>query len=139
MGREELTEMHRAMLARFIIEETLRQEHGLEGVDYPEHLTKLEQILGIDAEVAHDMYHEMEEELWEHSWHAYTEEWAWHRASQDADKILSKKSIENKSREELMEELYDKNFDHYTVEIDMRDGSQVRNKKQEVGKRNRRK
>jgi len=122
MGREELTEMHRAMLARFIIEETLREEHGLETIDYPEHLIKFEQMLGIDAEAAHALYHYVEEELWEHAWHAYIEEWAWHRAGQDADKLLSKKS--GQSREELMGGLFDKNFERYAAEIDMQESTE---------------
>ena len=121
MHREELTEIHQALLARFIIEETLRQEHGLEEIDYPEHLMKIEQMLGIDADAAHTMYHEIEDELWEYAWNSYTDEWAWHRAGQDADKLESKKGLKNKSREEVMEDLYQKHFERYTSEIDMRE------------------
>lgn len=121
MSRQELSEIHQSLLTRFIIEETLRQEHGLEEIEYPDHLVKLEQMLGINADTAHKLYHEMEDELWEYAWNTYTDEWAWHRSGQDADKILSKKGVEKKSRAELVEQLYRKHFDRYTSEIDMRE------------------
>lgn len=122
MNRRELAEIHQALLARFIMEETLRGEHGLEEIDYPDHLMKIEQMLGMDPDAAHELYHDMEDELWEYAWNTYTDEWAWHRAGQDADKLISKKGFQNgKSREEITEALYEKNFERYTSEIDMRE------------------
>lgn len=122
MGREELTEMYRALVAKFIMEETLRKEHGLEEIGYPDHLMKLEQILGIDQDAAQELYEDIDEELWEYTWHAYTEEWAWHRATEEAQKLIAaKKNMESLSLHELTEQLYEKNIERYASEIDMQE------------------
>lgn len=111
------------MLIRYILDAAMRREKGLEDIEYPENLVKLEEILGISEEKAHTLFHQLEDELWEYVWYTYTDEWAWHRAKKETDKELGDKtsSIKREALERLIEERYEKNFETYVAEIDMKD------------------
>ena len=135
LSRKELQELHRATLGRFLIETSLRQEQGLETVPYPPLLEKLERLLGMTPDEAHMLMHHMETELWEFSWYSYTEEWAWFRAKKDVIKELGTLAQKTKQTtiEELTEQRYEKNFETYVDEIDMKEEqiSDARTKSQE--------
>lgn len=119
----QLLEIQRALLARFIVEDSLRREQGLEPIEYPPLLEHIEKLLRMDSEVAHQAFHKEEDELWEYSWYSFTDEWAWFRAKQDMAKELGAKAIRmtDKMLETRIEELYEEHFDRYTTELDMQD------------------
>lgn len=123
LPKEELMDLYKGLLAQYVIEQSMRREKGLEDVDYPENLSRLEEILGVDEDRAHLMFHQMENELWEYSWFTYTDEWAWHRAKAETEKELGDKAsgLKREAMERLIEERYEKNFDKYVAEIDMKD------------------
>jgi hypothetical protein len=123
LPKRELEEFHRGLLQRFVAESLVRREQGLEESEYPESLSKLEEILGLSEERAHAMLHEAEDELWNYAWYVYTDEWAWHRAKADTVKELGKKSgaLKREALDRLVEERYEKYFERYIREIDMKD------------------
>lgn len=121
LNHQQILEIHRALLQRFVVEETLRREQGLEAVEYPRILEHLEQVLSLDGEKAHQLFHQEEESLWEYSWYTFTDEWAWFRARQDVMKQLGTKAkhTSRKALEELIEKAYDEKFEAYQKEVDM--------------------
>ena len=123
LSRNELRELHRATLARFLIESTLRQEQGLEPPPYPPLLEKMEQLLGMSPQEAHALLHRMETELWEFSWYGYTDEWAWYRAKQEVTKELGALTEKTKrsTLEKLIQRRYEERFEQYVNEIDMKE------------------
>lgn len=123
LPREQLAELHRAVLARWMIEDRLRQEQGLEEVQPPALLERLEELLGMDEDQAHQLFHVIEDELWAHSWYHFTDEWAWRRAEQDAVTQLGDKAkyTDDREREALIEQIYEAKFDTYTQEVSMED------------------
>ncbi len=123
LPKRDLEEFHRGLLQRFVAESLVRREQGLEESAYPDSLSKLEEILGVSEERAHAMLHETEDDLWNYAWYVYTDEWAWHRAKDETIKELGKKSTSLKSDalDRLVEERYEKNFETYIREIDMKE------------------
>jgi DNA phosphorothioation-dependent restriction protein DptG len=123
LSRKELQELHRATLARFLMETSLRQEQGLETVPYPALLEKIERLLGMSPDEARVLLHRMENELWEFTWYSYTDEWAWFRAKQDVVKELGSRAekTESTTLEQLTEGRYEDYFEKYVGEIDMRE------------------
>lgn len=121
LNREQLIELQRALLARYIIDETFRREHGEESKETPALLGHLERLLEMGEEEAHSHFHEEEDRLWEYSWYAYTDEWAWHRARQETQPEMGDPltRINPEEFEDLIEKNYDDHFDRYTSEIDM--------------------
>lgn len=121
--REELLELHRALLQRAMVEDELRHERGLEKIDRHPLLDKIEALVGLSEDKLHNLDHATEDEMWEFAWYAFTDEWAWHRAGQDVKKDLA--DLPNKTPEEdakkLVEARYRENFDAYVAEVDMRD------------------
>jgi len=121
-SREELLELHRAALMRYLMEEGFRKEQGLEPVDPPPVLAKMEAVLGIGPEKADGIERQIDDELWQHSWYAFTDEWAWFRARQDVLKKLDAAARSAMPREEietLIERRYEEQFDKYVAEVDM--------------------
>lgn len=123
LSKQQLTEMYRALLARFVVEDTMRREQGLEPIEYPKFLEHLEQLLQITPEQAHQTFHKEEDELWEYSWYTFTDEWAWFRAKQDALKELGAKieRTPTKALEAKIEAIYEERFDRYAAEVDMQE------------------
>lgn len=126
LPKSELGEFHRGMLLRYVAESLVRREQGLEEAEYPESLSKLEEVLGISEERAHAMLHEMEDELWSYAWYVYTDEWAWHRAKNETLKELGNKStsLKKDALDRMVEERYEKHFESYIKEIDMKEESE---------------
>lgn len=121
-SREELVELHRAILRQHVLENALRKEQGLEAVEQTELLEKLERMLQISPEEAHRLMHTMEDELWEYSWYTYTDEWAWYRAKKDILKEHRGSAVKNEQElERLVEERYEAQFDRYVAEVDMQE------------------
>ncbi|MBM3204385.1 hypothetical protein FJZ48_00150 [Candidatus Uhrbacteria bacterium] len=123
LSRKALLELHRATLARFLMETSLRQEQGLETVPYPTLLENIERLLGMSTEDAHQILHHMEAELWEFTWYNYTDEWAWHRARRDVIKELGAraKKTDPLTLEQLVSRRYEECFEAYVGEIDMKE------------------
>ena len=123
LNKEQCLEIYRALLARFVVEDTMRREQNLEPIEYPKLLEHLEQLLQITSEQAHAVFHKEEDELWEYSGYTFTDEWAWFRAKQDTLKELGQKAerTPTKALESRMEALYEERFDRYTAEVDMQE------------------
>lgn len=123
LPKRELVDFHRSLLQRYIAENLVRREQGLEESEYPVALTKLEEILGISEDRAHALLHETEDDLWNYAWYVYTDEWAWHRAKDDTIKELGKKAqaFKRDALDRLIQERYEKQFEEYIREIDMKD------------------
>lgn len=123
LNTHQLTEIYRALLARFMVEDTLRREQGLEPIEYPKLLEHLEKLLRIEPEQAHRAFHNEEDELWEYSWYSFTDEWAWFRAKQDTIKELGTKAerTPTKTLEAKIESTYEDRFDQYAAEVDMQE------------------
>lgn len=121
LSREELQEIHAGLIHRAIVEDQLRRERGQEPVADRPLLQKLEMLLGEREEVLHGLDHALEDELWEYTWYAFTDEWAWFRAKADLEKELGsdRNSVDSAAFEKLVELRYRKNFDQYVSEIDM--------------------
>jgi hypothetical protein len=121
LSREELVEIHAALIARAIVEDQLRSERNQEKVDQRPLLQKLEMLLGENEERLHELDHAVEDELWEYSWYAFTDEWAWFRAKRELEKELgaARKKMDDASFEKLVEMRYKKQFDQYVAEVDM--------------------
>lgn len=123
LSRHEWQEIHRSLLTRFLMETSLRQEQGLEEIPYPVLVEKIEKLLGMSPEFAHQIFHRMETELWELSWYTYTDEWAWFRAKQDVLKELGPliEKTNQSTLEKLIERRYEEYFEKYIGEIDMKE------------------
>jgi hypothetical protein len=113
------------------MEETMRREQGLEPADYPALLTRIEQMLGYSSEETHELYHRAEDELWEHAWFTFTDEWAWYRAKKEVVHELGKRAKQTHPDEldTLIERRYHDKFERYVAEVDMRDEEDGGNKK----------
>lgn len=120
---EELVEIHRALMSRFIIENALRQEQGLEPIDPAIIIARCELLLGYTKEQSHELFHAVEDELWAYSWYSYTDEWAWHRARQEVQKKLGSQTKRTKrdALERLVEKAYTDQFESFVSEIDMQE------------------
>lgn len=121
LRKSDLLDIHRALLARWLMEDKLRQTQGLESIGPPLLLDRIETLLRMNEEEAHTLFHQVEDELWEHSWHSFTEEWAWHRAEQEIQKELGRerKYMDKDQLEALVEKRYEERFDLYVEEISM--------------------
>lgn len=123
LPREELEEIYEALLQRSIVEQTLRNERGQEPIEPSVLLRQLERLLNMPTERLEAVEHQLEDDLWEHSWYAYTEEWAWYRAQQDAEAEAKQKTgaAPAITMEKAIELNYRKNVERYIAEIDMLD------------------
>ena len=135
-SRDEWQELYRAMLARFLIETAMREEQGLEPVPYPPLLERLERLLGLSVETAHEFLQKTDAELWEFNWFSFTDEWAWFRAKQEVLKELGPAAERTKraALEHLIERRYEEKFEIYVEEVAMRETSES-DKKREHKKR----
>ncbi|MBP7005894.1 hypothetical protein KBB27_02105 [Patescibacteria group bacterium] len=122
LSLDDARELYKTLMARAIVEETLRREQGLESVDPPALMGRLEQVLQIQPEQVARLGEHIEDELWQHAWLTFTDEWAWHRAKQDVQKELGKKNAERLTPPELeraVEARYNKTFEKYLLEVEL--------------------
>ena len=131
LSRAQLVELQRALLSRHIVEEVMRREQGLEPAEYPALLTRIEHMLGLSSEETHQLYHRVEDEVWEHSWFNFTDEWAWYRAKKEVEHELGKRTKQTHpdELENLIERRYHDKFERYVGEVDMHDEEEGGNKK----------
>lgn len=125
LSREELKELHAALLMRAIAEDEVRRERGQEKIDRRDLLEKIEMLLGEDEAALHALDHALDDELWEYAWYVFTDEWAWFRAQQEVEAERKGDTGVHDARElqRLVEQRYQKKFDQYAAEVDMRDSA----------------
>lgn len=126
LKKSDLLEIHRALLARWIVEDKLRLAQGLEHVGPPMLLDRIEALFGMKSDEAHALFHRVEDELWEYSWHMFVEEWAWHRAEEDVHKELGDKIkyMNQEQIENFVEKQYESHFEAYIEEISLQEDKQ---------------
>jgi hypothetical protein len=133
--REELLELHAALLQRAMVEDELRKERGQERTDQFPLLEKIERLVGENPQWLLACDAKLEDDLWEYAWFVFTDEWAWFRAEQDAERDASK-GEDAKDKKQRLERLYRERFDAYVAEVDMHDTKKktfVRAKEQKKG------
>jgi len=123
LSREELKEIHQALLQRAMVESEMRRERGLEKPEQFPLLERFETLLGEKALEIDKTESGLETELWEFAWYAFTDEWAWYRAAQEVEKELkdSHQDLPEVEAKKLIESRYKKNFKKYVAEVDMRE------------------
>lgn len=124
LSREELRELQQALLTRAMLEDNLRAETAQEPVEH-RLLERIDDLLGEPAETREKQNLQAEEELWEHAWYTFTDEWAWYRARQDVDAEVEKQKTTLTEAERLSrtESRYQKKFEAYVSEVDMLGGA----------------
>ncbi len=128
LSREELKDLHAALLERAILEDTLRRERGQESIEHRSLLEKIEMLLGDSDESLESLDCAIEDELWEYAWFAFTDEWAHYRAHQDAEQenAHAAGSADRSLADARAHKLYRKRFDEYIAEISMMDDAPTR-------------
>lgn len=119
---EEARELYRALVTRYFVEDTLRREQGLESISLPLLAERLEKTLNFSNERAASELKQVEDELWQHAWLSFTDEWAWHRAKQDILKELGTKQAKRFNADELdalTEKRYEAHLDRYMKEVQL--------------------
>ncbi len=106
---------------RAMVEDDLRREEGLEGVDRRPLLSKIDQLLHVSEEQIRKLDEKMDDELWHAAWYAYTDEWAWFRARRDVLRELGPLAARtvDATIEDLTHRRYHAKFEDYVKEIDM--------------------
>ena len=131
MSHDELEETYRSLVARHLMEGGLRRECGLEPADLPPLVLRLEQLLGLDEKRLQEIFLKIDSELWEHAWFSFTDEWAWFKARQEVLKKLgpAAEKTAKVDLEEMIGQCYQKNFERYVKQLDMRERPQAPVKK----------
>lgn len=120
--KQEVLELLRACMLQTLLEDEIRAQQGLEPVDPSPLVERLVRLLGVAEEATEEMADRLSDDLWAYSWYVFTNEWAWFRARQEAQKQLGDKAVDMEESAEfrrLAERLYKRNFETYTKEIDM--------------------
>jgi len=120
-SREEVRELHEALLLRSMVEDELRREQGLEPVAMRPLLARVEQLLNLSDKQVERITERLDTGLWEHAWYVFTDEWAWYRARQDVEKELNGSPISEQDMRERMEQKYHDEFERYVREVEMKD------------------
>lgn len=131
LKKADLLDLHQALVTRWMVENRLRYTQGLESIGPPFLVDRIESILDMNEDQAHTLFHVAEEELWEYSWHTYTEEWAWHRAEQDVRKKL-KRQIDHLDKDQLeaiIEKRFEATFERYISEVAMEEETKPQTKR----------
>lgn len=121
LSREELKELHVSLVRTALLEDRVRREKGLEAVERRPLLEQLERLLEESEETLHLLDHAVEDGMWEYSWYAFTDEWAWYRAEKELLAELGEKkaTMSQAELEKQIEVRYHKEFDRYVAEVDM--------------------
>ncbi len=92
LSKLEALECLRALLLQALIDDEIRERKGLEIGEINPMISQLVKILQkTDDEVERETDRAVND-LWEYSWYAFTSEWAWYRAQQEALRQLKKKA-----------------------------------------------
>lgn len=119
---DDARELYRALILRYFVEDTLRRERGLEPISLPVLAERIEKTLGLSQDQIQAETKRVEDELWQHAWLSFTDEWAWHRAKQDIQKELSSTDQARFTPEELeklAERRYEAKLEHYLKEVEL--------------------
>lgn len=121
LSKQELMELHAALAERALVEEDLRHEKGLECVHSRPLLEKVTALLSVSPEQQDRLAALLDDELWEHAWYRFTDEWAWYRAEQEVDRETQKRprSVSHADRERLVEQRYQRDFESFVQELEM--------------------
>ena len=137
LPKKELAEIHRGLLMRHLVENEVRREEGLEDIEYPKVLTAIENALGLTDDASHLVEHQVDDELWNFAWYAFTDEWAWFCARRDVLRDLGAKrgELSSEAMEQKVEERYRKDFERYVAEVDMKNQQPSKQGKKRVTKK----
>jgi hypothetical protein len=136
LPKQELAEIHRGLLMRHLVENEVRREEGLEEIEYPKVLEAIENALGLSDDSAHVVEHQVDDELWNFAWYAFTDEWAWFRARRDVlQELGSKHDLSADAVDRKVEERYRKDFERYVSEVDMKNKQPAKQSKKRVAKK----
>lgn len=119
---DDARELYRALILRYFVEDTLRRERGLEPISLPVLAERIEKTLGLSQDQIQVETKRVEDELWQHAWLSFTDEWAWHRAKQDIQKELSSTDQARFTAEELeklAEHRYEAKLEQYLKEVEL--------------------
>jgi hypothetical protein len=122
LSRQELKELHEALVMRAMVEDDLRSEEGLESVDRRPLIERTGQLLAMNEQRLQAIEDHLDQELWRHSWYTYTDEWAWYRARRDVlNEVgsVANVTMESKAVDDLIHRRYHERFEDYIQEIDM--------------------
>jgi len=124
MNKVEVLECLKALLLRAMIDDETRLQKGLELPETSPLIGRMMSLLSLSEEVIEKEADKAGEDLWEYSWYAFTSEWAWYRAQQDALRFKSKQkkivNLQSDEYKQMTEKLYKKFFDKYVAELNMR-------------------
>ena len=128
LSRNELLELQTALIQRYIVEDELRREKGLEPIAHHGLLCRVDELLKLQNSELDSLTEDLVDELWEFSWFAFTEEWAWFKAGQEVKKELGSdaKKINQEEMERRIEQRFAKYFDKYVSEVEMKDVESVK-------------
>ena len=109
-------------MAQSVVTNAIREEQHQEAVEPSPLLQKIELLLQLSPDRAHEEFHRAEDDLWAYAWYTYTDEWAWGRARQDVMRTQHKDQapLTDAELEQRIDTQYKKEFDRYSGEIDMR-------------------
>ncbi|MFH1077893.1 MAG: hypothetical protein V1745_01245 [Patescibacteria group bacterium] len=123
LTRDELLEMHAAMAQRLMLEDMVRDEKGLEPVARHPLMERIDDLLAMTDKEEEAVGQRIDDELWEYAWFAFTDEWAWFRASQAVEQeTKGDTAIKPKEIRKRIEDRYRKEFDRYVKELEMGGG-----------------
>ncbi len=117
--RSELGQLHSALVMQAMMDDAIRIERGLPGLEQRPMLERIEAVLMMNEEELHLKDHAIDDTLWEYAWYMFTDEWALFRARQDVLKQFP--SATGKIFEEKIETYYRQKFESYVLELDMRE------------------
>ncbi|HVM90893.1 MAG TPA: hypothetical protein VMU11_03285 [Verrucomicrobiae bacterium] len=137
LPKKELAEIHRGLLMRHLVENEIRREEGLEEIEYPKVLEAIENALGLTDESAHQLEHQVDDELWNFAWYAFTDEWAWFRARAEVMRELGTKraDLSAEAIDRKVEDRYRKDFERFVTEVDMKSMNAAKASKKRVTKK----
>lgn len=120
LTQSELQEVQASLLQQALLEDQVRQQKGLEPVDHRMLLEKVDALLGLSNSQIDQLAHTLDDELWEHAWYVFTDEWAWFRAKQEVLREMPKRETrDTENVQALIEQRYTSDFEVFVQEIDM--------------------
>lgn len=121
-SRTEISDVHAALLQRVMLEDDVRREKGLEPAASRPLLERVDRLLRLPENELDKTERKLDDELWEHAWFTFTDEWAWFRARQEVEQELgARRERMDATRLKRMVELrYRRDFDKFVEEIEMK-------------------
>jgi hypothetical protein len=122
LSKKEALEVLRALVLSAALDDEIRIQKGLEPAMYSDVLVRMLELLHLPDEFFNNFNQSAADDLWEYSWYAFTNEWAWFRAQQDAHKLFPKRDKKDEEYQKRAERLYKKHFEKYVAELNMQSG-----------------